>query len=305
VFSDISGLIDQAWKLLENVDINDLVRPVVALLVSIIAAMRDEVVEFYKLSNQGKAISTLETGCDIYTSATENNPTISDSDRAKVLAYSFVIAIIFIYGVQPQLDPILESHLVSPLFEYFDIEPYNSTNAGFNQLRTVAFDLGNGIRTLTKIGADYDYPKDEQGNVLSSYSARYVVSIDNSARESGIVNQKVNIELRDRRGEASEGFIRMNIETFSDENLVPEDRARAVLDSANRAKDNDNVRKIYSIDRLNGEKITIYQLYSPNKNYFNNKADLFSFMPDDRTIVTAICTPVTKTRKLIDTLQIR
>ena len=217
-------------------------------------------------------------------SANRENPprTFSKSDRAKVAVISILLAFISIYVLEPQIEPISEEH---------------------SQFRAVTLDIGNGMRTLSEPIKKCDYLTDEQGNPLSTYTACYKAN-DVDTTKKGIVTQKVNIDLRDENGEVSGGFIQINIKTFTDKGFKFINPSKVIVDSVNEARGDIRVKKKYDLNLQNGKTVTVHQLYSPMKGYQDCKADLFSFMQDENTIVTVLCTPVTKTKQLVNTLKI-
>ncbi|MDD1741788.1 MAG: hypothetical protein LUQ47_00495 [Methanotrichaceae archaeon] len=101
------------------------------------------------------------------------------------------------------------------------------------------------------------------------------------------------------------GFIAVKIKTIADESLIPTDKDKAIQDAVNEVKGTIKETGKDEATLANGESVTVYSLYSPQLGFYNNKAKLFGFMPDNRTIVTVLsATDKGKTEKLMKTLTI-
>lgn len=313
IFS-INSLIDNAWQQYGIDDLKRVFFAIVALISSLLYILDDKIDQHIKSLNSDdyNNITSVLTGTigNFITIMEDATPQFFKKCWKYVLVFSLIFSILQFSVIDPNLEPLIDSHIVSPLnsyivtplFAYLNIGQTLNNDENPAQIRTISFDLGNGLRKLSKSGTECDYLTDRLGNVLSTYSACYTTIVD--SRKSGIINQEVKVDLRDFHGETPEGFIQIDINTFLNKTFKPDEEARVITDSVNKAKGAISVKKIFHINQLNGNKITVHQLYSPSKGYFNNKADLFAFMPDDQTIVTVICTPVSKTKKLIESLQI-
>lgn len=110
----------------------------------------------------------------------------------------------------------------------------------------------------------------------------------------GYVTQITRLERSKGKGEPA-AFAEVDIKTIIDESLKPANKENAIQEATNSYID--NVKKhisgatidektTYEATLANGDKVTVRQF----KNvpfYYNGNLNLFSYMPDDKTIVTA------------------
>ena len=154
----------------------------------------------------------------------------------------------------------------------------------FTPWRLVTLDVGHGIRVVGKDSFSDDVT-DSLGNNLSGlYKAKYSSSLDTS--QTGIVLQKVNVDVWNTKGIESLGFVKIKITTFRNDSLIPTDLERATLISVNEITQDSKEEGTYESNLASGQRVTIYQITSPTKGFYQGSEDVFGFMPDSNTIVT-------------------
>jgi hypothetical protein len=79
-----------------------------------------------------------------------------------------------------------------------------------------------------------------------------------------------------------------------------------MLDEVNKEKGDNKETGTYEATLVNGDKVTVHSIKTPRtSNFYDHKADVFSYMPDNNTIVTVVSsTDKQKTSNLIKTLTI-
>lgn len=171
--------------------------------------------------------------------------------------------------------------------------------------RVITFDLGRGIYTIDKVGSNCNYKEDSAGNKLSTASMCY----DNElyyASQNGTVVQFTDIDVMDAAGERIDGSISINITTFLNNELIPQDRDKAIRAAINAIKIDGTVEKnIRDATLATGQSIKICTLEVPINDISKTEIDAYAYMPDENTIVTVTATrgkisQLTKTLKIGD-----
>lgn len=165
----------------------------------------------------------------------------------------------------------------------------------YNPIRKVTFDIGEGVCVI-----------DSTETSLGKTKCAYTTGMDSS--NPGYLVQKTYGEFKEKDGSAT-GFIKINVTTFR-EGISPINEDKLLnnviafaVDSRN--KNSISVKKVYKASLSSGKTITVHTLYSPMVGFYKSSADAFSFMPDNKTIVTVLSsTDGGKTAKLIKTLTI-
>jgi hypothetical protein len=117
--------------------------------------------------------------------------------------------------------------------------------------------------------------------------------------------QKVNADVWNDKGIESLGFVKIKIKTFRNDSLVPTDTVKATQISVKEITQDSKEEGTYEATLASGQRVTIYQITSPTKGFYQGSEDVFGFMPDSNTIVTVEVSSSREVKdKLIKTLSI-
>jgi hypothetical protein len=220
-----------------------------------------------------------------------SSSTISKSVKTISKASNMVI------GALPKKKPIYSSAIIGGA--YINIDETNPTTYVPN--RIISFDLGKTY-TIEKIGSDCDYKTDSSGNKLSLSSMCY----DNElyASEMGTVIQIANIDIMDPKGDSVDGSVSINITSFTNEELIPNDKDKAIRAAVDAIKTESTKEKDVKEAILpTQQKIKVYKLEIAKSTGSKSVIDIYGYMPDEKTIVTVAATSG-KINQLIKSLEI-
>jgi hypothetical protein len=118
----------------------------------------------------------------------------------------------------------------------------------------------------------------------------YSTRVDTS--KPGYVTQVTRLERSKGKGEPA-AFVEVNIKTIIDESLKPANKDKAIQEATNSYIDGISTsgatideKPTYDAPLANGDKVTVHQLKKVPFVY-NSNINVFSYMPDSNTIVTA------------------
>jgi hypothetical protein len=119
----------------------------------------------------------------------------------------------------------------------------------------------------------------------------YSTRVDTS--KPGYVTQITRLERSKGKGEPA-AFVEVNIKTIIDESLKPANKEKAIQEATNSYIDDVKThisgatideKPAYEATLANGDKVTVRQ-FKRVPFYYNGNVNLFSYMPDDKTVVT-------------------
>jgi len=170
-------------------------------------------------------------------------------------------------------------------------------------VRNITFDTGEGIRTVSKVGNDYYLFRESQGQYARLGKETYWTKVNTS--QAGYVNQDTMVSLFNE-DESSMGFIDVAIKTIIDESLKPLNKTKVIQDEVKKEKGANKEIGTYEATLANGDKVAVHSIKFPTtSNFYDYRADVFSYMPDNNTIVTVVSsTDKQRTSNLIKTLTI-